>query len=163
MSVLVPCGGLAIEVARDLRRPEQRVDAGLRSEAQFEREPQVWRKLEVNPTCDKGAKLFLVTIERLDRHVALLAAERHHRHRRDLKVRRHAHPSDGHGTVVERLIGELSACENLRHRMADEFAHSLHPVSWTVRVEGSSGHCGSWRGRKGGGDSGEAAPSITSG
>ena len=116
------------QIARDARRSQQRVDRVMGGEGAVELEAQFGREFEIDAMGDHRAQHLGVGLERGDRRLGVLAAERHHRDGGVFEIVRHAHGGNGDPLAVERRIGDLAALQNVGDGMADRLADALEAV-----------------------------------
>ncbi len=111
-----------LEVALYLRRTQEALDAFRFAKPLVDPEADVGGEFQIHAMRDLAAQKALVALERREHVVLVGAAERHHVDGGEPQVRRHAHLRHGDEMGLDHRIVDAAAREDVRHRMADEFA-----------------------------------------
>src|SRR5579872_74366 len=109
------------KITRDARRMEKLVDPRLRIIAIVEDEAQIGRKFQIDAMRDLSPQRLLIALQRRERRLPRLAAERHEGNRRQTQVRRHFHLADRKRTGGKRRLLEMAARQRLHGGVANQF------------------------------------------
>src|SRR5262245_1214945 len=113
---------VGVEVARDIRPRKKLIDAFRAGKGSVDLESDLGHEFQAQAPGKLAPQEAVVLVETLDCILGAFAAQGQHEDGGELQIRRHAHFWHGERILVEHLVDDLAAGEDLGERVPDGLA-----------------------------------------